>query len=94
MKAKTFEYNGYMCEPVGNILGGFKVISNWVNYKQVLKIDNYKYEDFYKIARKNKSACDVFKINEKLYIPCSGGLFEIYKNAPIKTLEKYLKWYH
>lgn len=94
MKAKTFEYKGYTFEPVGNLLGNFKEKTNKTNWAYKLEIENYSYNEFYKIAKQNHASCDIFKVNGKLYIPCNTCFVGIINGAEIKTLDQYSKWYH
>jgi len=104
MKSKTFMYKGRKYEPIGNILGGFKVRSDSVYISDLRfnfnsEIGNIDVKDFYKTARKNHASCDVYKINDSdnLYMLCGGvdyGSFcLIIKGTKIKCCEEYLRWY-
>lgn len=80
-----FEYNGLKFEPIGNILGGFKLKSLLLTKK--IECSNYTHEDFYKVAKKNHASVDIFKVDDTIYcMPCSGGLFEV-----DSRFEKHLK---
>lgn len=93
MKATSFEYKGYTFKPVGNILGGFFVKSNYTTTAYVLEIEGYTHEDFYKVARKHHASVDVFECNGKLYMPVNNRLVGLYNNPPIKRIEEYERWY-
>ena len=93
MKAQTFNYKGYTFKPIGNILGGFVVKSQYMSWKEPLIIDGYTHEDFYKVAKKHHASVDVFEINGKLYIPCDTRLAMIVGNPSIKTMDEYDRWY-
>lgn len=91
--AESFIYNGYEFHPVGNILGGWKIKSDSITAKKILKIENYTHEEFYKIARKHHASVDVYEVNGELWMPCSGGIAGIRKTNNIKTLAEYERWY-
>ena len=93
MKAKSFEYKGYIFKPVGNILGGWRVKSDYMSWSYSLKIEGYSHADFYRVAKKNHASCDVFEVDGKLYMPCDTILAGLYNNPPIKRCEEYERWY-
>lgn len=103
MKSKTFMYKGRKYEPIGNIVGGgFAYICNLIDYDKSYnnEFKNVDYNDFYKVAKKNKASCDLYKINDSndYYIlnGATGDLMTFRKvknNAKIKYCEEYLRWY-
>ena len=94
MKARAFEYKGFTFEPVGNLMGNWVAKSSQTTWAYFLEINGYSHENFYKEAKKNHASCDVFKVNGKLYIPCSKCFLGIIENAKIKSCEEYESWYH
>ena len=93
MKAESFEYKGYTFKPIGNILGGFKVMAHYLTSEYFIEVNNYSHQEFYKIAKKHHASVDVFEVNGKLYIPCSGRFCGVCGNPQIKTIEEYDRWY-
>ena len=93
MKAQAFEYKGYVFKPVGNILGGWKIITNHTTWEYALRIEGYTHEDFYKVAKKNHASVDVYEVDGKLYIPCDNTLAGVYGKPNIKRIEEYSRWY-
>lgn len=93
MKAESFVYKGMTFKPVGNILGGFFVKSNYITDAYIISVDNYSHKEFYKLAKKHHASCDVFEVNGRLYIPATYNFVGVMNNAPIKKCEEYERWY-
>lgn len=93
MKAKSFEYKGYTFKPIGNILGGFITKSYATTWAYKIEVKDYSHEDFYKVAKENHAACDVYEVEGKLYIPCNSCFLGVYGEPEIKKLEEYSRWY-
>jgi len=94
MKAKEFNYKGFTFKPVGNIVGGFKIMSDHISWKDTLTIDGYTHKDFYKVAKKNHASCDLFEVNGEIYIPCDTKLARIMGKPKIKYIDEYDRRYH
>ena len=94
MKATSFYYKGYYFKPIGNISGNFCQKSKFTTWAYKLDIKDYNWQDFYKVAKKHHASCDIFEVDGKQYIPCTGAIIGIYNNPKIKGLEEYSRWYH
>lgn len=94
LKARSFYYKGYWFKPKGNLKGNFAQKSKYGNFKDVLDIKDYNYNDFYKVAKEHHASCDVFEVCGTLYIPATYVIASIVNNPQIKPLDSYSRWYH
>lgn len=93
---KTIKYLGLTLKPIGNIIGGgFAFKSNFTTWEYSLKPDGYSHKDLYDKARKNHCSVDIYEIDGKLYIPCTGALLGVTNNVlnHIKYCSDYTYWY-
>ncbi len=73
---KKIVYNGTTLQPIGNIIGGWKLKSDLCCEK--VNIPNYNHKELYKLARKEHASVDVFYIEGVgCCIPCTGGMFKL-----------------
>lgn len=98
IKNRIFKYNDLEVEAVGNILGGWKnrcaktrTITTDITSK---KIDR---KEFYKIARKNKASCDVYRIIgdwDNFYMLGNNNFMIVEIDKDFKSCDSYSKWYN
>ena len=83
--------------PIGNILGNYQFKTNLINFNNDLKLDldNYSYDEFYKIAKANNCSVDIFEYQDKWYIPTNNGLMLLryVKDKHLRRINNYSKWY-
>jgi hypothetical protein len=97
MEMKKFEFEGKTYRPIGNILGGFVVKSSYFNWKKTIEYSCW--ENFMKVAKKNKASCDIYKCldDENYYIPLNKCLAlvdeKVFNTKYFKSIEEYSKWY-
>jgi hypothetical protein len=75
-----FNYKGLQFEAYRNLTereSDFEKISKRITIA-ALTPDNYNYNEFYEVAKKNKAYVDLFKCNGNVILPCKSNLF-IYK---------------
>ena len=95
---RIFKYKDLKVEAVGNILGGCK---NRVSKTQnittdftSIKIDR---KEFYKIAKKNKASCDVYRIigdYDNFYMLGNNNFIVVEIDKDFKSCDSYSKWYN
>lgn len=88
-------YNGKKLIPIGNILGGYNYRARIVNFSEKLELEDYSYDKFYKIAKENNCAVDVFMYGGKYYMPTNNGLYllEDFDLKHLKRMNEYKKQY-
>lgn len=93
---KTF-YKGIELHALGNIVGlNFYQKTDLLTDEYSLNIKDYNIKDFYNEMKKQKTDCDIFEYNGKLYIPTNtklSGIILNLNNKHFKPLEEYKRKY-
>ena len=94
---KVFYYEGHKFEAIGNILGGWSKKTDCLyRTPNDSPIFETEHNEFYKVAKKNKASCDVYKVDDSadLYMPCCGKFWKVHvQETRFKRCEEYDKWY-
>ena len=94
---RRFEFKDHTFEAVGNILGGWKTKEEKIIRGEKASIEKVNYSEFYKVAKKNKLSCDVYRIDydHNYYCITNDGIFRPVKiDNDFKVCDKYKKRYH
>ena len=93
---RRFEFKGHTFEAVGNILGGCKTREEKIIHGEKASIEKINYSEFYKVAKKNKLSCDVYRIDydPNYYSLTKDGIFRPVKiDNDFKVCDKYKNRY-
>lgn len=93
---RRFEFKGHTFEAVGNILGGWKTKEEKIIHGEKASIEKINYSEFYKVAKKNKLSCDVYRIDydHNYYCITNDGIFRPVKiDNDFKVCDKYKNRY-
>ena len=95
---RIFKYKDLEVEAVGNILGGW---SNRVSKTQSITTDftsiKIDRKEFYKIAKKNKASCDVYRIIgdwDNFYMLGNNNFIVVGIDKDFKSCDSYSRWYN
>ena len=94
---RTFQFETKTYKPVGNILGGFMVKTRWYSWKKTISYSGW--ENFMKVAKKNKASCDIYLClqDNKHYIPLDKCLAlvdeRVFETKHFKSIDLYKRWY-
>lgn len=94
---RIFKYENLEIEAVGNILGGWKNrVGKIENINNTITSEKINREKFYKIAKKNKASCDVYRIIgdwENFYMLGNTNFMKVRIDKDFKPCDSYSRWY-